>query len=171
MGETASKLRLIFDQIASERAVYLFDEFDAIGGKRSSDNDVGEMRRVLNSFLQFLEEINSTDSIIIAATNHAELLDPALLRRFDDVIIYPLPSPEMIPGLLRARLSHFDTRLTDWHRVAAAAAGLSQAEIVKAADDVVRNAILSREACISELQVLDALEHRRKLLNVLQTSR
>lgn len=171
MGETATKLRLIFDQIASERAVYLFDEFDAIGGKRTSDNDVGEMRRVLNSFLQFLEEANSTDSLIIAATNHPELLDPALLRRFDDVLIYPLPSAEMIPTLLNDRLSHFKTRLADWHHVAAAAAGLSQAEIVKAADDVVRNAILDRETCISEEQLLTALEHRRQLLDVLQTSK
>jgi SpoVK/Ycf46/Vps4 family AAA+-type ATPase len=61
MGETAAKLRLVFDQIASTRGVYLFDEFDAIGGRRTADNDVGEMRRVLNSFLQFLEEPNSTD--------------------------------------------------------------------------------------------------------------
>jgi len=74
MGETAAKLRLIFDQIATERAVYLFDEFDAIGGKRTSDNDVGEMRRVLNSFLQFLEEHNSTDSPVIAASNHPNRL-------------------------------------------------------------------------------------------------
>ncbi len=171
MGETASKLRLIFDQISSERAVYLFDEFDAIGGKRTSDNDVGEMRRVLNSFLQFLEERNSTDSLIIAATNHPELLDPALLRRFDDVLIYPLPSAEMIPALLSDRLSHFKTKLTDWKHVAAAAVGLSQAEIVKAADDVVRNAILAREAGINEVQLLDALEHRRQLSDLLQTSK
>ena len=91
MGETAAKLRLIFDQIASTRAVYLFDEFDAIGGRRSANNDVGEMRRVLNSFLQFLEESNSTDSVVVAATNHPELLDRALFRRFDDILEYSLP--------------------------------------------------------------------------------
>jgi len=55
MGETAAKLRLVFDVIQSTRGVYLFDEFDAIGGRRTSTNDVGEIRRVLNSFLGFLE--------------------------------------------------------------------------------------------------------------------
>ena len=56
MGETAAKLRVVFDQVSTVRGVYLFDEFDALGTQRSLGNDVGEMRRVLNSFLQFLEE-------------------------------------------------------------------------------------------------------------------
>src|SRR5262249_62234212 len=95
MGETAAKLRLIFDAMTRTRGVYLFDEFDAIGGDRSLPNDVGEMRRVLNSFLQFLEADDS-DSLILAATNHDELLDPALFRRFDDVIRYGPPTPERV---------------------------------------------------------------------------
>ena len=85
MGETAAKLRLIFDGMTRTRGVYLFDKFDAIAGDRSRPNDVGEMRRVLNSFLQFLDADDS-DSLIIAATNHEGLLDPALFCRFDDVI-------------------------------------------------------------------------------------
>ena len=107
MGETAAKLRLIFDQIASARGVYLFDELDAIGGRRAADNDVGEMRRVLSSFLQFLEESNSTDSLVVAATNHPELLDRALFRRFDDILEYALPDPEAIQRLLATRLDAF----------------------------------------------------------------
>ncbi len=101
MGETATKLRLIFDQVGMSRGVYLFDEFDAIGSKRTADNDVGEMRRVLNSFLQFMEEENSTDSVIIAATNHPQLLDEALFRRFDDIIRYDSPDAPMIELVLR----------------------------------------------------------------------
>lgn len=91
MGETAAKLRLVFDETAKRRGVYLFDEFDAVGGKRSATNDVAEMRRVLNSFLQYMEEETSTDSLIIGATNHPELLDRALLRRFDFVGTFELP--------------------------------------------------------------------------------
>src|SRR5258708_2480738 len=83
MGETAAKLRQIFDLIQKEQAVYLFDEFDAIGGERSLENDVAEMRRVLNSFLQFIER-DPSDSLIIAATNNPRLLDKALFRRFND---------------------------------------------------------------------------------------
>jgi len=82
MGETAAKLRMVFDAIEQTRGVYLFDEFDALGGRRAERNDVGEIRRVLNSFLQFLER-DESDSLVIAATNHPELLDRALFRRFD----------------------------------------------------------------------------------------
>ena len=102
MGETAAKLRLVFDAIAETRGVYFFDEFDAIGAKRTERNDVGEICRVLNSFLQFLEGDDS-DSLIIAATNHPELLDPALYRRFDDVIEYSLPDSEIARRILENR--------------------------------------------------------------------
>ena len=90
MGETSAKLRQIFDLIQQERGVYLFDEFDAIGGERNMENDVGEMRRVLNSFLQFIEQ-DTSDSLIVAATNSPRLLDRALFRRFDDVLYYSRP--------------------------------------------------------------------------------
>ncbi|MBN9302518.1 AAA family ATPase, partial [Dysgonomonas mossii] len=103
MGETSAKLRQIFDLIMDRPAVYLFDEFDAIGSQRGKDNDVGEMRRVLNSFLQFLERDNS-ESLIIAATNNLGMLDQALFRRFDDVIHYNLPSDEEKIQLLKSRL-------------------------------------------------------------------
>ncbi|MGH8604587.1 MAG: AAA family ATPase, partial [Gammaproteobacteria bacterium] len=84
MGETASKLRVVFDAVAERRGVYLFDEFDALGGDRAG-NDVGEARRILNSFLVFLEQA-SPESIVIAATNHRSILDKALFRRFDAVL-------------------------------------------------------------------------------------
>ena len=93
-GETAGKLRLLFDQIARTRAVYLLDEFDAIGARRGEPNDIGEIRRVLNSVLAFMEEPNSTDSLVIAATNHSEILDKALARRFDEVVEYGPPDSE-----------------------------------------------------------------------------
>lgn len=88
MGETAAKLRVAFDETAKRRGVYLFDEFDAVGGHRSASNDVAEMRRVLNSFLQFMEEPNATDSLIVGATNHPDLLDharPLILRSNEPV--------------------------------------------------------------------------------------
>ena len=107
MGETATRLRLVFDAVAMQRGVYFFDEFDAIGAQRAGPNDVGEIRRVLNSFLQFLEN-DDGPSLIVAATNHPELLDKALYRRFDDVISYDLPDPSVVQGILEARLATFD---------------------------------------------------------------
>src|SRR6185312_4151129 len=82
MGETAAKLHLVFDAMGQTRGIYLFDEFDAIGAERSARNDVGEVRRILNSFLQFMERDDS-DSIVVAATNFVGMLDEALFRRFD----------------------------------------------------------------------------------------
>jgi SpoVK/Ycf46/Vps4 family AAA+-type ATPase len=161
MGETAAKLRLIFDQIASTRGVYLFDEFDAIGGRRTADNDVGEMRRVLNSFLQFLEEPNSTDSIVLAATNHPELLDRALFRRFDDILEYALPDREAIQNLLTTRLNEFRPNRVIWAKVVEAATGLSQADLARAADEVIKNAILRDEKIVTTEELVSALQDRR----------
>jgi SpoVK/Ycf46/Vps4 family AAA+-type ATPase len=104
LGETAAKLRVVFDETAKRRGVYLFDEFDAVGGRRTATNDVAEMRRVLNSFLQFMEEPTSTDSLLLGATNHPELLDKALLRGFDLVLEFELPTDEQIRKLISANL-------------------------------------------------------------------
>ncbi len=82
MGETSGKLRVIFDATVRTRAVYLFDEFDAIGAQRTAGNDVGEARRILNTFLLFLDD-TQPESLVVAATNHPALLDTALFRRFD----------------------------------------------------------------------------------------
>ena len=163
MGETAAKLRLIFDHISANRGLYLFDEFDAIGGKRTSDNDVGEMRRVLNSFLQFIEEENTTDSIVAAATNHPQLLDEALFRRFDDIIEYHLPDQSLVEAFLKDKLHSFDTDAIEWPRVSECGVGLSQAEIVRAVDDVIKDAIINESMTVKARSLCDALLHRKQL--------
>lgn len=160
MGESAAKLRLVFDAMMVTRGVYLFDEFDAIGSRRSATNDVGEIRRVLNSFLQFLEQDAST-SVIVAATNHPELLDPALFRRFDDVIEFDLPDASMIAALLKNRLAAFDTNAVDWGQVVARALGLSQAEIARSADEAAKTVVLGRQKRMATGFLLTALDERR----------
>ncbi|HBI18539.1 MAG TPA: AAA family ATPase [Brevundimonas sp.] len=161
LGETATKLRAVFDQIAQMRGVYLFDEFDAIGGKRSAGNDVGEIRRVLNSFLQFLEEPNATDSLIVAATNHPELLDRALIRRFDEIIEYGLPDPDGVRDIVRRRLRKLAGRSLNWSAVAEAAHGLSQGEISRAVEEALREAILSDRKTVDQASLVAALDARR----------
>ena len=160
MGETASRLKLIFDAMLLTRGVYFFDEFDAIGTQRSNANDVGEIRRILNSFLQFIEN-DESDSLIIAATNHPNLLDEALFRRFDDVIEYTLPTIEMIHRLLETRLSVFKTKWNDWSGILNATQGLNLAEIVRAADEAAKQAVLSNTEEIGEETLLSAILERR----------
>jgi SpoVK/Ycf46/Vps4 family AAA+-type ATPase len=153
-------LRLIFDQISTTRGVYLFDEFDAIGGKRTADNDIAEMRRVLNSFLQFLEEPQSTDSLILCATNHPNLLDRALFRRFDEVLEYGLPNEAIARELLNSRLESFGFEASWWPTISSCVSGLSHAELVAAAEDVMKRAILTGRKHADPQLVRDMLERR-----------
>ena len=160
LGETASRLRLVFDAVAAQRGVYFFDEFDAIGAQRAGPNDVGEIRRVLNSFLQFLENDNGP-SLIVAATNHPELLDKALFRRFDDVITYGVPTPEVTRGILEAYLSTFQLDGLRWPPVLEAAVGLSQAEIARAADEAAKVAVLADTNRVETTTLVTALGERK----------
>lgn len=162
-GETAGKLRLLFDQIAQTRGVYLLDEFDAIGARRGEPNDVGEIRRVLNSVLAFMEEPNSTDSLVVAATNHVELLDQALARRFDEVIEYGLPDLTGARGVLDRRLGRLKPTLKSWASIGSVLSGLSQAELVQAADAVTRDAILDGTNKVLPDALKRALQDRQTL--------
>lgn len=161
MGETAAKLRLVFDAMQSSRGVYFFDEFDALASKRLMDNDVGEARRMLNSMLQFLDEDRS-DALILAATNHPELLDPAVFRRFDGTIEYALPSEGHVRRVLEKALFAFDLSELDWEDIAAQAQGLSQAEMVRAAEDAARTAVLENDARFTTTIVTQALREKQR---------
>lgn len=162
-GETAGKLRLLFDQVGQTRGVYLLDEFDAIGARRGDPNDVGEIRRVLNSILAFMEEPNSTDSLVLAATNHVEILDEALARRFDEVIEYDLPDAVSARAIIERRLGKFKFAAKSWPALETSLEGLSQGELVRAADAVVKDAILEGASKASPEALLDALENRQTL--------
>lgn len=160
MGETAAKLRLVFDAIRQNRGVYLFDEFDALGAHRNQSNDVGEIRRVLNSFLQLLEK-DASDSLIVAATNHGQMLDRALFRRFDDVIEYALPDLTLTEEILRRKLAPFDTSDLDWPAVLGMAQPLSAADLVRVSEEAAKNAVLIDSKHITTESILSALEERK----------
>lgn len=160
MGETASKLRQIFDVIRESEGVFLFDEFDAIGGDRRRENDVGEMRRVLNSFLQFIES-DPSDNIIVAATNNAALLDRALFRRFDDVLHYKLPEDDERRRLMGNLLAAFTPKRFPFAGAVKASKNLSHAEIDKACRDAIKEAILSGSATVTAPSLEKRLKDRQ----------
>lgn len=159
MGETAAKLRQVFDATDRTRGVYFFDEFDAIGSQRGLTNDVGEIRRILNSFLQMIEQDDS-HSLIIAATNHPEILDHALLRRFDDILCYQLPDEVHIASVLKSRLSHSAAKGVSWKRLAKKSVGLSYAEVVRACDETLKDALMEQRDSISEANIRQAIQDR-----------
>jgi len=157
LGETGSKLRVLFDAVATQRGVYLFDEFDALGGDRAG-NDVGEARRILNSFLVFLEQASS-ESVVIAATNHRSILDRALFRRFDMVISYERPSPVEAVVVMKARLGPLGKGIR-WASVREQTQGLSHADLVKAAESAAKRSLLAGDDRVATATLVGALKER-----------
>ena len=167
MGETAAKLRQIFDVTSRTRGVYFFDEFDAIGAHRGIPNDVGEIRRVLNSFLQMIEQDRS-HSLIVAATNQPAILDAALFRPFDDILHYEIPDEPKIVRLLKARLSAAAAKEVRWQRLADLAAGLSFAEITRASDEALKDALIHGRSQVRETDIRMMLEERKSIAEKLE---
>lgn len=143
LGESIAKLRLIFDAMNDQRAVYLFDEFDSIGSHRNQNQDVGEIKRVLNSFLINIEK-DQSNSIIIAATNLPESLDKALFRRFDEILEYPLPDENHIIEIIKkhTKAYSFSTKV-DYKILSKLALGLNYSEIVRICNDTIKEMILN----------------------------
>lgn len=158
MGETGQKLGRIFDFISEVPAVYLFDEFDAIGSQRGMDNEVGEQRRILNTFLQLLERDDS-DSFIIAATNSIESIDKAMFRRFDDVIEYSLPDREQRLALLHEYL--YTAKDLDFALVEPLFEGMSHAEIKMLCSDIFKESLLNdKKIDLSLVQNIVNMRHQ-----------
>lgn len=162
MGESISKLKVIFDAMPDHRGVYLFDEFDSIGSHRNMGSDVGEIKRVLNSFLVNIEKDNS-NSIIIAATNMPESLDNALFRRFDDIIDYPLPTKEEIVETLDKNLRGFEFNTkVDIEKLAGEAQGLNFSDIARSCEEAIKEMLLSGNKKLKKNDLLNALRKRKR---------
>lgn len=150
MGETSLKLSKIFDLISQIPGVYLFDEFDAIGTQRGLDNEVGEQRRILNSFLQFMER-DESDSIIISATNNVESLDKALFRRFDEVVNYQLPTTKEIETIVLRQMEGFLPQSICLDTIIPLFEKMSHAEITLVCRDVMKESLLMDKTVDYEL--------------------
>lgn len=160
LGESLSKLRLVFEAAESTRAVYLFDEFDSIGYTRDASGDVGEMRRVLNAFLVFIEKMRS-NSLIVAATNHGGRLDKALFRRFDDLVEFGLPEPPQVRETVKRLLRNIDKETLKWSRIEQAAKGLSYAEITRACEESIKEMLIHDLPKVNNSALVTALTERR----------
>lgn len=143
LGETATNLRKIFDFIERGKWVVLFDEFDIIGKKRDDPYEHGEIKRIVNNFMQMLDNYEG-QSIIIAATNHPQLLDSAIWRRFDEIVLFDLPDLRrrelLLEKYLRILRREKDINLKLFAR---RTIGFSAAEIAQICEDALRRAIIS----------------------------
>lgn len=146
-------------RLGPEKRARRTDEFYALGAKRTQSNDVGEIRRVLNTFLQLLEKDDSR-GLIISATNYPELLDKALFRRFDDVLEYGLPEGDVLRRILKSRLGTSTDFNIDWDSVLDKSRGLSQADASRAATGALKHVLLHDQAHLATREVLAALDER-----------
>jgi SpoVK/Ycf46/Vps4 family AAA+-type ATPase len=161
LGATAVQLRAIFAEMPRRPGVYLFDEFDSVAKARGDSQDVGEMNRVVTAFLQ-LVDADMSGSILVAATNHVELLDRAVFRRFDVIVPFDKPTREQIAELMKLRLSTVGLTEEAATRLAAHAEGWSFADVARACDDAVRTMALDDREEISERDVVLALEELKR---------
>jgi SpoVK/Ycf46/Vps4 family AAA+-type ATPase len=163
LGETATNLRRIFDFIEKGRWAVLFDEFDIVGKKRDDPHEHGEVKRVVNNFMQMIDNYEG-NSILIAATNHPHLLDIAIWRRFDEVIYFELPDTRLREQLFNKYLGVLrrsgDVGLTE---LAKMTNGFSPADIAQVCENALRKSIVGQEQELSRRTVLWAVaEQKRK---------
>jgi len=149
LGETAGNLRKVFDFIEHGTWIVLFDEFDIIGKNRDDNHEHGEIKRVVNNFLQMLDNVKG-DSIIIAATNHQNILDPAIWRRFDDVVYYNLPDEKSRYQLFEIYLKSIKRdKDIDLFKFSQITKGLSPADIKMITEEAMKFAIINSRSSIS----------------------
>ncbi|WP_129714866.1 AAA family ATPase [Pedobacter sp. SYP-B3415] len=111
IGETGQNLKMVFDKAAREKAVLFLDEFDQIGKERSADDkDSGEMRRLVNTLIQLIDYFPE-QALLVVATNHPDLIDPALVRRFQLRLGYTMPSKEVLDNYYDSLLDRFPAEL------------------------------------------------------------
>ena len=157
LGATANHLRLIFQEMPKRPGVYLFDEFDAVAKKRGDQQDVGEMRRIVTSFLQLLDADRSA-SLLIAATNHVDLLDHAVFRRFDATVAFKQPDRAQLVVLLKLKLARFRVSPRLLNRIAERHEGISYADATRACEDAIRSMALAGRTQIGESDLIDSFD-------------
>lgn len=161
LGATAVQLRSIFAEMPRRPGVYLFDEFDSVAKARGDSQDVGEMNRVVTAFCQ-LVDADVSGSILVAATNHVELLDRAVFRRFDVIVPFEKPTREQLVDLLKLRLGSIGLVEGQAEELAARAEGRSFADVARAFDDAVRTMALDEREEIAEKDIVHALDELKR---------
>lgn len=158
LGETATNLKKIFDYIEKGEWVVLFDEFDAIARDRNTLNEHGEVKRLVNSLLQLIDQSHS-NSLFIAATNHESLLDKAVWRRFDEVLFFGKPDLELRTALLKRYLSRIRYSEVNLENFAADLEEATGADIERICVDAIKTVILRGDRELNHIDLNTAVAH------------
>jgi len=168
LGETAGNLRKVFEFIENGTWIVLFDEFDFIGKNRNDNHEHGEIKRMVNNFLQMLDNFKG-ESLLFAATNHQYILDPAIWRRFDDIIYYELPDESTRKNIIESYLKPIkrETNL-DLSEMAKKMEGLSPSDIKMIAEEAMKIAIIESRNSLNRQDLeksVDKFIRREKVKN------
>lgn len=157
LGSTAKNIRKIFDYASKQPCILFLDEFDVIAKVRDDKNEMGELKRVVNSLLQNMDMFSS-NSIIIAATNHHELLDPAVWRRFSRILMLSVPKEEEIVTLLQIFLKNMSNSICENEKkerqIASAMQGLSHSDIKTIVNNCIMDSIINEHNEVSSFDML-----------------
>ena len=170
LGDTAKNLRKIFEEVNQTPCVLFFDECDSIIRTREDEKDVGELKRVVNTFLQVLDEYPE-NGLIVMATNLTKSLDSAIWRRFDDAIELPKPGKREVQSLLvqtlNASFGNTQTEGLDWDILLAETEGFSAAQVVRVAENAAKTAIMKHQtkAVVTQLLLMDAIQEIKEMPN------
>ncbi|ENF04979.1 AAA domain family protein, partial [Escherichia coli P0304777.5] len=148
LGQTSKNLRQVFDYVMQRPSVLFLDEFDALAGARGNERDIGELQRVVISLLQNMDAA-SEDTVIIASTNHEQLLDPAIWRRFSFRIPMPLPDIHQRELIWKNRLKNMICSDLDLSDLSRKSEGLSGAIIEQVSLDARRDAVIEGASVIN----------------------
>jgi SpoVK/Ycf46/Vps4 family AAA+-type ATPase len=169
LGETAVNLKKIFDYIQVGEWVVLFDEFDAIARDRNAPHEHGEIKRLVNSLIQLMD--NSKDkSIFIAATNYQSLLDSAVWRRFDEVLFFDKPNLQLRKSIIKSKLNAIRHQDINIEEIASKLQGATGADIERICFDAIKSVVLINEQILTQSNFEEALQRHIERTNIIQNS-
>lgn len=168
LGETAANLRKVFDFIAKTPMVVLFDEFDALAKERGDSSEHGELKRVVNAVLQMLDAYDGK-SLLIAATNHEGIMDTAIWRRFDEVLVFDPPNAEQIRRLLEIKLQGVRREFDIEHdNMPGMFKGMSYADVERVLRRAIKDMIVSGKEFLAIRHIKAALSREDARINRLK---
>jgi SpoVK/Ycf46/Vps4 family AAA+-type ATPase len=169
LGETAVNLKKIFDYIQVGEWVVLFDEFDAIARDRNAPHEHGEIKRLVNSLIQLMDNSNDK-SIFIAATNYESLLDSAVWRRFDEVLFFDKPNLQLRKSIIKSKLAGIRHQDINIEEVASKLQGTTGADIERICFDAIKSVILINEKVLTASKFDEALQRHLERNHIIQNS-
>lgn len=166
LGQTATNLKKVFDYSTTSNWVLFFDEFDAIGKSRGSNGEHGELKRVVNTFLQLLDNYQSA-GIVIAATNHEEILDKAIWRRFDEIVFFSKPNDLEKSKLIELKLRNFPHKTVNVDKLLPLMADWAHSDVERACFEAIKAAILTGTDEVSTTSLREAISLQQERIDLI----